>query len=646
MEYNFGKIDNYFNFLSKDYTNSGEITWEEFNKDQKKNSGKVVLISQKDFEYGTLRVQEPCMIKLTENISFNPNRPRTWLNEEGNITDDFNLAASIDPNRELDWWPEFKLKENKVYFEKEVRNAYRLGFFAAMTIENENIIVNLNNKTFQQHPEHTLQQRFFSIIELADQPFVPKQGPGDFGAVLKSASNVAIINGKLGLSSHHGIHGNGINTVMIKNVDFIDNEVCSIALNGCNDTYIVNVNIIRNRHDIPVLGTYSAGRFLRLFTNGLKNGIKTSNETYKKALNELNRELDETFNAVILKKGKTPELYVNKSGLIDGNYYGMIFNALGIAINAPLKDRNTPKANESNSLYMKCVSINNIKTNINEILALQRNSKIMTSPSGSIFQFMIAHTKVNNKWYYKSNTLADLQIELVEILNNNPHLKSFLGNFNFDQGLLEWKRNKESYFVHETDKLVGKNGLEGYDYNIIGNGDSMFHVNKGTFGIRIDGLNTGKFDNLTISNVSTISKEGSDLAGNYRKSHPKQNQLEGYHGHHMYGLHINASNDVEFENISLKNIVSKYGSSHGANISGESIKIKLKDSIFENIECSQEPFNEKRKLFPNLPVNARGLFVNTKCDLTLKNISLREIKDNPDCLNPSDCEFLSVINME
>ena len=25
-----------------------------------------------------------------------------------------------------------------------------------------------------------------------------------------------------------------------------------------------------------------------------------------------------------------------------------------------------------------------------------------------------------------------------------------------------------------------------------------------------------------------------------RKSHPKQNQLEGYHGHHMYGLHINA----------------------------------------------------------------------------------------------------------
>ena len=32
-----------------------------------------------------------------------------------------------------------------------------------------------------------------------------------------------IINGKIGLSSHHAIHGNGINTVMVKNVDFIEN---------------------------------------------------------------------------------------------------------------------------------------------------------------------------------------------------------------------------------------------------------------------------------------------------------------------------------------------------------------------------------------------------------------------------------------
>ena len=111
----------------------------------------------------------------------------------------------------------------------------------------------------------------------------------------------------------------------------------------------------------------------------------------------------------------------------------------------------------------------------------------------------------------------------------------------------------------------------------------------------------------------------------------------------MYGIHVNASNDVKFNNVSLKNIVSKHGTCHGFNVSGESIKISIKDSIFEDIECDQTPFNESKPMFPNLPNNARGLFVNTQCGVGLKNISLREIRDNPNCLNPSDCEFLSVI---
>ena len=69
--------------------------------------------------------------------------------------------VSIDPNRKLDWWPDFTLAENKVYFQGDVRNAYRLGFFAAITLESNDIILNLNNKTIQQHPERALQQDSF-----------------------------------------------------------------------------------------------------------------------------------------------------------------------------------------------------------------------------------------------------------------------------------------------------------------------------------------------------------------------------------------------------------------------------------------------------------------------------------------------------
>ena len=644
MDFNFGKTENYFQVLSKNYDLNGEITWEEFNKDQKMNKSKVVLVKQNDFKHGTLRVRQPCMIKLIEDIYFNPNRPETWIDKSNNVTKNFSEAVSIDKNRELDWWPEFKLSNNKQYFEKEVRNAYRLGFFTAIALENENIILNLNNYTLQQHPEHALQQRFFSVIELADQPFVPKQGPANFGNNLRSASNVAIMNGKIGLSSHHGIHGNGINNIMVKNVDFIDNEVCGIALNGCTDAYLVNVNVVKNRHDIPVMGAYSAGRFLKLFTNGLKDAISVKSENYSKYLELLNDDLDKTFNSVIFKKGKTPNIYENKSGLIDGNYYGIIINPLGVAVNAPLENRTTSKANETCNIYFKTVSINNIKTNINEILAIRnKDNKIMTAPSGALFQFLSASKKINDKYYYEGNSLSNMQIELVQLLKDNTNIKKFLGNFNFDEGLLIWRDNKQSYFTHNYNKFIGHNGLEGHDYDIIGNGDSMFHVNKGTFGIKIDGLNTSVIDNLTISNIEAFGLEGSSLSGNYQKSHPKQAHLNGYHGHLVYGLSLNASNDIMIENLNVNKLSSKFGSSQGLSITGESIKTRVGNSIIENVSSCQEEFNFNKPFWPNLPNNARGLFVGNNCDVSTKNITLRNIIKTPGCINPADCEFYSII---
>lgn len=650
MDLKFGKLDNSFEVLEKNYQDNGEISWSTFTTSQKKYRYHTVLVVQDDFKDGTLRIREPCMIKLSENIYFNPNRPETWLNENSKITEHFSLATKLDPDRKLDWWPDFRKDSNKQYFEKEVRNAYRLGFFAAISIETQDVILNLNNYKIQQHPEHALQQRFFSIIELADQPFVPKQGPADFGKNLRSASNVLIKNGKMGLSSHHGIHGNNNNGVLIKNIDFTDNEVCSIALNGCTNVNLVNLTIVRNRHDIPVLGTYSAGRFLKLFINNLSDSISTSNDIFEESIIKLNQDLDKTFNSVIFNNEKVPDIYINKSGLIDGNYYGMIIHPIGVAVNAPLKNRNTPKANESAEVYVKSVSINNIKTQVNEILALRNtNNNILTAPSGGIFQFMKSHKLIDNKYYYQGNSLSNLQIELVQLLKDNTHIKKFLGNFNIDEGILAWKRNKNSYFTHKIEnswdypKFVGHNELNGYDYEVIGNGDSMFHVNKGTFGFRIDGLNTSVIDNLSISNIEALGEEGSLLAGNYFKSHPKQNQLKGYRGHLVFGVEINASNDLQFKNLNISSISSKFGSSYGISISGESKKIQIENSQVEKIIACQIPYEYTKIIWPNLPTNARGLYLGENCDLSTKSLNMKDITDTPNCLLPSDCELYSII---
>lgn len=642
------KWDNYFISLESKYVNNGEISWEEFNKDQLKNRYKVVLLKQKDFKYGTLRVKEPCMVKLMENIYFNPNRPETWLDKEGKLTDNFEKANAIDPNRggKNDWWPNVEQINNKQYFEKDVKNAYTLGFFAALTLENENIIVNLNNYIMEQHTEHALQQRFFSIIELADQPFIPKQGPANFGRNLRCGGKICIRNGKLGLSSHHGIHGNLSNVVVIKNVDFTDNEVCAIALNGNTNIILENINILRNRHNIPVMGTYSAGRFLKLFTERIKDGIKET-DIYSNTLKKLNEDLDATFNSVIFKNGSVPSIYENSTGLIDGNPYGILINHLGVAVGPPLENRKTSKANQNCNLYANCVSVNNLSSNINEVLALQNSDgKPITAPSGAIFQFFSCSKKIDDKYYYEGNSLSDLQIELVRLKQDNPNISSLLGNFRLDEILLKWKDNKKSYFTHSVNKIIGSDDLNNKEYNILGNGDSMFHVNKGTFGFRVQGLNSGIFHNIDINEINTISAEGDMRAGQYLKSHPQQAHLNGYQGNKCFGLVLTACNDVVFENTNVNCITSEHGSSYGIYIDGESNKIKLQDTIVQNIKSSQTPFNSSKEAWPNEGTVARGICVKKNAHVEIDNITFKNIIPTPNCLNEGDTELHSLVKLK
>jgi hypothetical protein len=178
--------------LQETYENNGVATWHDFsvNPNLKKL---VVEVDENDFANGTLRITRPCLIRFKENVKFNPNRPKTWLDKDGIVTTDFEKAVALDPARHLDWFPTSDVPSNvALYLTGDVVDAYRLGFFAALTIEAEGVIIDLNGYALSQHEEHALVQRFFSLIELADQPFVPKKGPVHFGADFKSAKKVWI----------------------------------------------------------------------------------------------------------------------------------------------------------------------------------------------------------------------------------------------------------------------------------------------------------------------------------------------------------------------------------------------------------------------------------------------------------------------
>ena len=193
-------------------------------------------ISQTNVDHGTYRIIHEGVYCLTENIIFNP--------EPGHID---------VPNNDNNWW----FPHNDTLFPGSINNmdgAFALGFFAVITIEAHNVILNLNGFTISYHFHFYLQQRYGSIIEIACSPFIPSVGPADFGRRWLNLENVTICNGELGLSSHHGIHSNNATNLHIFNLKIYDFEVAAIQLNGFDGAYIGNVDIGPSSQNVPLTG--------------------------------------------------------------------------------------------------------------------------------------------------------------------------------------------------------------------------------------------------------------------------------------------------------------------------------------------------------------------------------------------------------
>ena len=142
------------------------------------DAGTVTELYQSDFITGPYIIDEPGIYRLAEDISFNPNS--TALLGTDAYHAGFPLPNQFAPSGPYN------------------PSAFGIGFFAAIAITAQNVVLDLAGHTIEQSKEHALLQRFFAVIELADQPFIPEQGPSDFGADIKSAINVFIMNGPIG----------------------------------------------------------------------------------------------------------------------------------------------------------------------------------------------------------------------------------------------------------------------------------------------------------------------------------------------------------------------------------------------------------------------------------------------------------------
>jgi hypothetical protein len=461
----------------------------------------ATCLNQDDFNQGTLIITEPGTYQLCEDITFYPQVNPPTSSSEG-------AADAFEP----------------IFPGAYDENAFGLGFFAAISIATSDVTINLNGYTIEQSQEHALLQRFFAVIELADSPFIKGAGPAQFvgeSNYLNSGSNIQILGpGTIGRSSHHGIHGNNNSNVVVDSVTFTDFEVAAVAINNANNLSITNCNISQNRHDVPVLGMFSAAKFIRPYGKILKDvgftmdlrGVETSaSDVYDSLVESINNVFNDIMASGSIQSSTHPDeydLFHNEHGVVDGPCYAFLIHGEGPAVGDFAFAPSLNATKSSSSIIIRDNVIKNIDCAINEVPAIVEENRVMNDARGAVFQLVRssdgAPIAMNDDGTYKGNVVADMQIMVAKaiidgIIQSTPQLQTIVKSL--DGTISDW--------ASSTDVT--------YDPQFRCNGDSMHHVVKGVAIIRVDDALGFRIDGNKIQFVNNFSPPSFSNCYDYHK---------------------------------------------------------------------------------------------------------------------------------
>ena len=500
-----------------------------------------------------------------------------------------------------------------------------------IAIEADNVTLDLNGHTLQQSEEHALQQRFFSIIETAEAPFIAGQGPHNFvngKGPIEAADNLVIKNGTIGLSSHHGIHGNGNQNVKIENVHFVDYEVGAVALNGVNGLEIKN-STAKNRIDVPILGTFSNAKFIQPYIDyladyarrnshvDLKLELPTGDLSIFDIQTALRTSINNVFEDVIedglgtIDRTEHPDewhLFHNPKGVVDGNSYSYLVGAIGVQVNGfPVASELT---DPSTDVYLKNVHVLRQHSFVSEVPALGLDPDgdgnyapaidpigaafmLMNDPNGKANTLMDADgdgSYLNDP--YKGNVLANAQLIVAKAAEVGYFDRSFLDISRLSIGpeIVEWAESGAplSHLRPSYD--------EGWIYNT----DTMVHVQKGTIPFKIDGLEGAELKNVSAKNVRSYGLPGSTAGGDYDKGFGAQT-LPGYNGTAVRGFTFAGSKDVVVKNAKVDDLISDYGPVYGYQVLTDSEGIEIYNAKVGNLSAGAAISDGVAPGAPNYP---------------------------------------------
>ena len=369
-----------------------------------------------------------------------------------------------------------------------------------------------------------------------------------------------------------------------------------------------------------MLGTFSAAQFIKPYLTHL---VRTGSETTltvqgepltpSVALAALNEAIDRVHSDVLVtgridgaRHPASYGLFHNKPGLVDGNGYGFLLNPLGVAVNGfPTSQATQP----SQHLRLHNVHIDRLHGFINEVVALNSGGGATIDPVGAVWQLFNIHpdtgvpltvTELSGEARYSGNVLANAQALVAKAIHagdfNNAHLSTRRANIT--PAMLAWVEARPG-----AETLAAAIPEQN---RYLCNGDSMFHVNKGMVGFKLDGAQRGLLTQTSVRNVRNFGAPGSDLCGDYRngKSHQLAT-LPGYGGARIRGYSLAGSKAWALLNASARNLLSTSGDVFGVDALTDSRQLWLANTRLTRLtagDASAAGVNA-----PNLPPEAAGM---------------------------------------
>lgn len=503
---------------------------------------------------------------------------------------------------------------------------FHFGVWSIISIECDDVILDLNRYKLAMTNNFAMQQRFFSLIELANQPFI--KGVAGFTADIKPANNITIKNGELTNSSHHCIHGNLNKNVYLENLRISDFEIAGIAINTGYNINIKNTKINGTSTKIKVLATFAMIQDLKDSLKEILNSEKYS-EYHKLAQQYLTHEVLEH---ILDNPGNddyniTINPMVDDNQVLDGNLFGIYFN------NVFSVNELTSSGKKTNKINLDNVSIKNIIGNIQEVIGISHNDVCYKDNKGYLIRWDYIFNKDGHIKNMRSKSdkarlyLVKLQLFCLKVFTNKTTVLEQIINYN------------DLNSTVNTDKT----NID-MDVYSIGGTDARGHIAKGNFGLRIDGASDVNINNIHIHNVKNYGEKGIYSEKTVYSEYPiglDYNCNKVYKGNGVTGLSLSHCDDVNITDSKICKCTSYNGFVMGFGLFNNTYKCNINNLEINDLQVK----NDFETEYPNLkPTVYNGFIDPTSYYNTIVLCDNKEIEDvdksNKLLYNCGECDKL------